>query len=151
VLTAELFLHFEVFVRRILVTVDLHIRDVPFLGCGRLIDLDETLSRNREYINRRVSTMRRGRRRVTHLAVRASRAASLEYRDAHNRGRHKCYAGERERKVDGSTLSVVHLSPHGIALQQRKGESRRFDDGKKKDSRTDPFIASLRRKIYQQS
>lgn len=40
---AELFLHLEVFVCRILVSVDLHVRDMPLLGCGRLIDLDETL------------------------------------------------------------------------------------------------------------
>lgn len=43
---AELFLHLEVFVCRILVTVDLHIRNVPFLGRGCLIDLDEALRGN---------------------------------------------------------------------------------------------------------
>lgn len=40
---AELFLHLKVFVCRILITVDLHIRNVSFLGRGRLIDLDEAL------------------------------------------------------------------------------------------------------------
>lgn len=42
---AKLFLHLEVFVCRILIPVDLHIRDVPLLGRGRLVDLDETLRR----------------------------------------------------------------------------------------------------------
>lgn len=87
---AELFLHLKVFVCRILVTVDLHIRDVSFLGRGRLIDLDEA------------------------LAVRASRAAPLEYGDANNRSRHECYASERECEINGSTFSVIHLSPYGI-------------------------------------
>lgn len=41
--TAELFLHLEVFVCRILVTVDLHIRDVPFFRRSCLIDFNETL------------------------------------------------------------------------------------------------------------
>lgn len=45
---AELFLHLKVFVCRILVTVDLHIRNVSFLGRGRLIDLDEALRGNGE-------------------------------------------------------------------------------------------------------
>jgi len=47
--TTELFLHLEIFVCRILVTVDLHIRDMPLFGCGRLIDLDETLSQKKKY------------------------------------------------------------------------------------------------------
>lgn len=45
---AELFLHLEVFVCRIFVTVDLHICNVSFLGRGCLIDLDEALRRKRE-------------------------------------------------------------------------------------------------------
>lgn len=47
--TAELFLHLEVFVCRILVTVDLHIRDVPFLRRSCLVDLDETLWKIKKY------------------------------------------------------------------------------------------------------
>lgn len=40
---AELFLYLEVFICRILVPVDLHIRDMPLLRCSCLIDLDEAL------------------------------------------------------------------------------------------------------------
>lgn len=41
----ELFLHLEVFVCRILIPIDLHIRNVPLLRRSCLIDLDETLLR----------------------------------------------------------------------------------------------------------
>lgn len=46
--TTELFLHLEIFVCRILVTVDLHIRDMPFFRRSCLIDFNETLRKIRE-------------------------------------------------------------------------------------------------------
>lgn len=49
--------------------------------------------------------------------MRASRAAPLEYRDANNCSRHQCYASKRECEINGSTLSVIHLSPYGVTLR----------------------------------
>lgn len=44
---AKLFLHLKVFICRILITIDLHIRNVSFLGRGRLIDLDKALQKKK--------------------------------------------------------------------------------------------------------
>lgn len=52
-----------------------------------------------------------------YLAVRASRATPLEYRDAYNGSCHECYSSERECEVDGSALSVVHLSSYRVTLR----------------------------------
>lgn len=50
--------------------------------------------------------------------MRTSRTASLKYCDAHNCSRHKCYASECKCEIDGSTFSVVHLSPYRVTLQK---------------------------------
>lgn len=55
---------------------------------------------------------------IGYLAVGASRAAPLEYRDTHHSSRHEWYASERERVVNGPTFSVIHFSPYGITLQK---------------------------------
>ena len=90
-----LFFDFEIFVGGILVSVDLHVGDVPLLRRGRLVHLHEA------------------------LALRRPRRAALRHRHPDDDGGHQGHAGERQREVDAPpVLAAVHLTPHGVRLRK---------------------------------
>lgn len=91
-----LLFYFEIFVCRILVSVDLHVGDVSLLRRGRLIDLDEA------------------------LALRRPGRPAAGDRDAHHDRRHQRHPRERQGEVDAlPVLATVEFPSNGVRLKTK--------------------------------
>lgn len=111
------FLGFEIFVSRILVSVDLHVRHVPLLRRHSLVHLNETLSKNKlnECLKKVWTTWEK-----KYLLGRWTGVSPLQEDDADDHGGHECHAGKRQGEVHGAILVVRRLVTDRVALQSNQ-------------------------------